>query len=373
MNILIGGDISPVGVNESLFKNGKIHQIFNELLYEFNDSDLNIINLECPLIKTINPISKSGPVMGVQDSCINGLINAGIDIIGIANNHILDHDEEGVLNTIKTINGANAKCVGAGANLEEAQQIQIHEIDRVKIGVVAMAEQEFSIATKKSAGANPIDIINFTRQMKEHRANLDFVIVLLHAGYQHYPYPTPELQKASKFLVEQGADAVICQHSHCAGCLEEYMDSLIVYGQGNFIFNKPNKEKSWYEGFLIKLALNSKVKIEYDLIPFEQTPDVGGARKMNENRANDFLEEIYIRSNQIIDEEFVEKRWAEYTNQFKNYYTSILRGHNKLIRKINKITSFTDVIYSEKDKLTLQNIVRCESHREALKSILENN
>ena len=33
-----------------------------------------------------------------------------------------------------------------------------------------------------------------------------------------------------------GADVVLCQHSHCIGCYEQYEGAHILYGQGNFHF-----------------------------------------------------------------------------------------------------------------------------------------
>ena len=37
---------------------------------------------------------------------------------------------------------------------------------------------------------------------------------------------------AGRFIIEQGARMVICQHSHCAGCYEKYQNGHIIYGQG---------------------------------------------------------------------------------------------------------------------------------------------
>ena len=56
-------------------------------------------------------------------------------------------------------------------------------------------------------------------------------------------------------MVHQGADAVICQHSHCIGCYEEYEGAHIVYGQGNFnfVFAGYDCPECWYTSLLIEL------------------------------------------------------------------------------------------------------------------------
>lgn len=61
--------------------------------------------------------------------------------------------------------------------------------------------------------------------------------MLYHGGKEYYRYSSPNLQKTCRKMTEKGADLVLCQHSHCIGSYEEYNDSTILYGQGNFIFN----------------------------------------------------------------------------------------------------------------------------------------
>jgi len=99
VNILIGGEVCPVRRNESFFNKGQLDKIYNDLLLEFTDADLSLINLECPLIDVKSPISKSGPILRAPSECIKGIAGIGIDIVNLANNHILDHGYQGLKNT----------------------------------------------------------------------------------------------------------------------------------------------------------------------------------------------------------------------------------------------------------------------------------
>ena len=78
----------------------------------------------------------------------------------------------------------------------------------------------------------------------------------MHGGNEGYPYPSPRLMDTCRFLVEQGANAVICQHSHCVGCYEEYRGGHIVYGQGNLIFDASIPPPGWNEGVLVRLHIS---------------------------------------------------------------------------------------------------------------------
>src|SRR5256885_7361886 len=107
INILIGADICPIEGNTAYFKSGDAQTLFNDLLHEFTSADLVVANLECPLIQKKTPIVKTGPVFGEETSCINGIKAAGIDILSLANNHIMDHGSSGLRSTIET-------CASAG-------------------------------------------------------------------------------------------------------------------------------------------------------------------------------------------------------------------------------------------------------------------
>ena len=58
IDLVIGGDVCPIGKNESLFKSGDAEGIFNDLLPEFVGADFSIVNLECPLIKEESHIKR---------------------------------------------------------------------------------------------------------------------------------------------------------------------------------------------------------------------------------------------------------------------------------------------------------------------------
>ena len=55
--ILIGADLCPIGENQPFFKEGDARSLFNDLLPEFQQADLAIANLECPLIEHPSPIT----------------------------------------------------------------------------------------------------------------------------------------------------------------------------------------------------------------------------------------------------------------------------------------------------------------------------
>ena len=162
----------------------------------------------------------------------------GLKVVCLANNHILDYGGQGFSDTINAFSDIGVGTVGAGDNLTEARQPFIHIFpDGRRLGVMAMAESVFCIASATMPVANPIDFTIYTI-LARLKGEVDKILVVLHAGTEMLPFPRPGLVDLCHFLVDQGADAVIVQYTHCIGGVKTYNYAPIVYGQGNFIFNQ---------------------------------------------------------------------------------------------------------------------------------------
>ena len=371
VQIIIGGDICPIGRNLPLFKAGAAGACFHDLLSEFKTVDLSIANLECPLIEQQTPIPKTGPVLGVEGASIEGLAASRIQVLGLANNHILDHGASGLENTLRVCASAGIRTFGAGRNLTEARKILVLPAGPLRIGLLGLAEEEWSIATESSAGANPIDLIDCTRNITEHRKSFDFLIVLLHGGVEDYPFPTPRLMETCRFLIEQGAQMVVCQHSHCAGCYESYRGGHIIYGQGNLIFDAPGHNGLWHEGFLIKLSIApADLTSSWEAIPYTQSDSVAGARRMA-GREKAFLQALADRSNAIRDKAFVIESWKQLCQAQQHSFMSATLGHGRVLRRLNRNGRVVNHWHGEQTLRTLRNSISCEAHREMLLAVLD--
>lgn len=222
MNILIGADLVPTRSNIDLFASGDTQTLLGEELNNIlQNADYRIFNLEVPLTDQEQPIPKCGPHLVAPTKCVAGYKAMHVDLLTLANNHILDQEQQGLLSTCSVLDVAGIAYTGVGQTPDEAAKPYIFECDGKQIGVYACAEHEFSIVTEHSAGANPIDLLETPDHVAALKEQCDYVIVLYHGGKEHYRYPSPNLQKVCRKLVEKGADLVVCQHSHCIGCEEK--------------------------------------------------------------------------------------------------------------------------------------------------------
>ena len=360
MNIIIGADIVPTKSNCDSFSKGIINEIIDKNLEnKLRQFDFRIFNLEVPFTDKEAPIKKCGPNLIAPTSCINGIKKLGVNLFTLANNHIMDQDVQGLKSTINVLKENKIDYVGAGGNLGEATKPYIIEKNGKKVGVYACAEHEFSIAEENYPGANPFDPFESLDHIVALKEQCDYVIVLYHGGKEHYRYPSPYLQKACRKMCDKGADLVVCQHSHCVGCEEKYNNSTIVYGQGNFIFDAKSDE-FWNSSILISVSLIDDIKIEY--VPLEKE---NGIVKFAKNE--DVLSDFYKRSEEINEDGFIEKKYAEFSEYMLQGYIYTMCGTSFPFRILNKICGYRlKKKISKKRVLAIQNYIECEAHRELL-------
>ena len=374
MSILIGADLVPTRTNYDIFRLADIDKLVGAKLKEIlTNADYRIFNLEVPLTDKNAPIDKCGPNLIAPENTINGIKSIGVNLFTLANNHIMDQGAQGLTSTLELLQKNEISYVGAGKNRSEASKPYIFMFKDKKIGVYACAEHEFSIAGENSCGANPFDALETPDNISELKRAVDYVIVLYHGGKEHYRYPSPNLQKVCRKLVDKGADLIVCQHSHCIGCMEEYNGGTIVYGQGNFLFDHSESEY-WRTSLLVQI--DEDFKITYiPIVKYEAF-----VRLAESDKADDIIEQFNVRSEEIKLDGFIDNKYSAFAqDKIAEYLAAVSAMNNVFVyRAVNKLTNhkFEKWIisrkYNRKTRLMLQNFVECEAHRELMLKGLNN-
>jgi poly-gamma-glutamate capsule biosynthesis protein CapA/YwtB (metallophosphatase superfamily) len=363
--IVIGGDIVPTRSNFDMFMNGPVTALAdNGILGLLHHSDYNIFNLEAPLTDTEKPILKYGPCLRAPTKTVNGLRELHISLLTLANNHILDQGEQGLIETKKILARYEINTVGAGNSLSDAMVPFVICHNGRNIGIYACAEHEFSIASAHTMGANPFDPLECFDHIMALKQKCDYVIVLYHGGKEHYRYPSPFLQKVCRKMLSKGADLVICQHSHCIGSYERYDKGMVIYGQGNFLFDDSASD-FWKTGLLILVNMEKTVDVQF--IPIIKHGS--SVRLASEAEKQDIMNQFESRSQEILNGEFIQTNYEKYTKE--NIY-SYLYGfsawstlHQKVDNRIFKRRGIKES-YSQHSKMRLINYLECEAHRELI-------
>jgi len=299
------------------------------------------------------------------------LKNAGFSLLTLANNHFYDYGDRGVAETLKVCQKVGIDSVGGGVDIYDASRIFYQIIKNKRFAFINICEHEFSIATETKGGSNPLNPIQQFYNIKEACSIVDYVIVIVHGGHEHYQLPSPRMKEAYRFFIDAGADLVINHHQHCFSGYELYKGKLIFYGLGNFLFDSPYKEdNNFWEGYMVKIMFLES-KLEYTLIPYYQCKGNIGLSSLNGEEQNSFNKKINELNEIIINDKNLSNAFEKRLGQIKKTYLMTFEPSRplflmKLIKKIGLGISF---ISKEGQKL-LFNRIACESHRDSIIQVL---
>ena len=367
MKLYIGADFVPTDINKRLFEEGNGEALVGKELYKIlKHSDLNVFNLEVPLTDAETPIVKFGNNLIAPSKTVYGYKALEPIFLTLANNHSLDQGVEGLTTTLNLLKQHEIAHAGAGANLKEAKKPFIFEKDGVRIGFYLCTENEFTMATSHSMGANPFDVLDSFDEVDALKEQCDYVIVLYHGGKEYYRYPSPMLQRYCRKFIDRGASLVICQHNHCVGSREDYNGGSIIYGQGNFIFNSEfyvNHRDFVKDSLLIRVEATKDSFVICEL-PIRMSDN--GTRLATDAEAAETLAGYKNRSEEIKDVHFVISNYKAFADTHVKRYLREFLGRSFIIRAINALfgRKLMQLILGPTSYLAIQNYLECEAHHE---------
>lgn len=261
------------GVNTAISNRGYIYP-WGNVLPLLRSMDMNIINLEAALTQSDKRVFKTFNFKATPDK-VKTLTEASITAVNLANNHILDFSEEGLVETIQTLDGANIKHVGAGTNAQEAQKPIILRKKDIAIGILGFTDNEARWkADMNSSGTNYISIYSKEDCNKALMAiaklhnETDFVVVSIHWGPNMNEEPDSHFIDFAHEMIDQGADIIHGHSAHNFQGIEVYKHKLILYDTGDFVDDyavDPILKND--HSFFYKVTLSGQKVEKLELIP----------------------------------------------------------------------------------------------------------
>jgi poly-gamma-glutamate capsule biosynthesis protein CapA/YwtB (metallophosphatase superfamily) len=231
-------------VNEVINEEGEEYP-WGDTLPLLRNADLSLVNLECVIAEEGEEWNRTPKAFffRADPEAIMVLNIAGIDYVSLANNHILDFQKEGLIETLDHLNKAGVKNSGAGRNLEEASKPALLESKGIRVGVLSFTDNEpLWAATADKPGTNytPISLEEkYFRRVRESieslREEVDIVVFSMHWGPNIIRVPTINFIRFAHAVVDAGADIFHGYSSHYFQGIEVYREKLIMYGCGDFI------------------------------------------------------------------------------------------------------------------------------------------
>jgi hypothetical protein len=376
VRIVVTGDFCPLNRHENLILENRHDQIFNDFLAHLKNNDLNITNLECPLVSLKSPIAKAGPnIIGTEKS-VEALLYGNFNLVTLSNNHIMDQGENGLLSTIRLCKSNNIDYVGAGINSEDASGILIRTIKNKRFAFLNFSENEFSASDTHHAGSNTLDPVKNFYSIKSIREQVDYVIVIIHGGHEGYSLPSPRMVKTYRFFVDAGADIVVGHHPHCYSGYEQYNKGYIFYSLGNFLFDWEGcRNDPWNYGYAVKFYFDEN-GLSFEIIPYKQGDTHPGIFLLSDSEAAEFTRNLNSLNDTIGNNELLLKAWSNLVKERKHFYLINFEMFNSKIYKVLRYRNLLPCTLSKKKRLELLNMLSCDAHRdlsiESLKQSFKN-
>ena len=201
--------------------------------------DITFGNLEGVLLTDDGPVKKcSDPsvcyAFKTPDHYINYFLEAGFNLLSVANNHVNDFGEVGVRNTLRVLQEAGIPHAGL-----KSVPYTTFEKEGVKFGFAAFAP---------NSGTIPLNDYANAKKIIAHLDSIsDLVIVSFHGGAEgaamrHITRKTETFlgenrgnpYEFARMVIDAGADVVLGHGPHVTRALDTYKNRLIVYSMGNF-------------------------------------------------------------------------------------------------------------------------------------------
>ena len=266
LRIALIGDIFPgelpftqnYGIRTQFEKHKGIPWIrkINEIV---GKNDIIIGNLESPLVTEINSIKKT--FFG-NPEFVYFLKECGINVLNVANNHIMEQGNQGFQSTIQALNKAELGIVGH--IIDSKSKIIYKNVKGLKIAIAGFSNVDLHVIQNDDhfAVLNEDNVINTLTTMEEHKA--DIKILCFHWGNEYVHIPSFEQRKMAYKFIDNGADVIVGHHPHVIQPYEEYKNGHIFYSLGNLIFDY-NHSKMVSIGLVATIEINESKQIHINL------------------------------------------------------------------------------------------------------------
>ncbi len=255
-------------------------------------ADVTVANLESPLTDRGTRHPTKPIVFRGRPANVAGLVYAGIDVVSLANNHVIDYGLEGLRQTQQVLDVAGIGFSGAGADINEAARPLFCQKSGVNFAFIACCDrngqydnyQPFFDAGLNKPGFAYLDSFHVRRAIEQVRDLADVVVVEMHTGEEYEPvpedgnasggdemysplalFPAPNDTAERHRAVEAGADLVICHHPHVLQGFEVYQGKLIAHSLGNYAFDLGYPET--YPSAVLNALVDERGFYNYTVVP----------------------------------------------------------------------------------------------------------
>lgn len=208
--------------------------------------DVRLINLETAVTTSADAQPK-GINYRMSPENVPVITAARVDCCVLANNHVLDWGEKGLLETLRTLEDARVASAGADRTFREAAAPAILPVPGGRVILLAFGSPTGGVppawaATQDRPGINILPELNaravetVAAEVRAIKTPSDIVVASLHwGGNWGYEISCDHRAFAHGLIDEAGVDVVWGHSSHHPKAIEVHNGKLILFGCGDFL------------------------------------------------------------------------------------------------------------------------------------------
>lgn len=209
-------------------------------------ADLTIVNLECAITASARQWSGAPKAFyfGAPPEAVRALVDAGVDLVSLANNHILDFDVGGLRDTLRHLRHCGIAHAGAGNDLDGALAPAVVTGRGVRFGMAAFCDHQSDFAAgRDSPGMAWLDLDNETSALTSmsralaslQAARVDWPILSLHWGPNMVRRPSAAFRRLAHAAIDMGWKIIFGHSAHVFHGIEIYKGCPILYAAGDLV------------------------------------------------------------------------------------------------------------------------------------------
>lgn len=267
--VAVGDIMLSRTVGKTIAAKGDVRYPFLRMRDWLRGADIAFANLETSITPG-RAVEQGEMLFRADPRTVDGLVDAGFDVLSLANNHTPNFGQKGLRDTFRYLHDAGIAFAGAGEDAAAARAPTVLERGGRRFAFLAFNDTDVVPASYAAgpahAGTAFMDVDVMAEAVRDARKAADVVIVSMHSGREYAYVPDASQVRFARAAIDAGADLVIGHHPHVVQTVERYKDKLIFYSLGNFVFDQMWSEPT-REGLAVKFTFEGPRVVRADLLP----------------------------------------------------------------------------------------------------------
>ncbi len=215
-----------------------------------NEADIAVGNLEAQLFSRC-PVLDDGMRLCASNRAIDGLVQAGFDVVSVANNHSDNFGDRALAASVRTLRENGIAVAGY-------DRTPVIERRGTRFAFLAYDITKRVVSLKRIA-----------HNISAARDRADVVVLILHWGREYETTPHKSQISLARFAASKGADLIIGAHPHVVQPLTQVNGTHVAYSLGNFVFDSMRWSEPTKHGAAARIVFRKAKIHEARLIPVE--------------------------------------------------------------------------------------------------------